>query len=388
MQTLAIAQHVHHLACPGLLGAAERFLFKRGDAPGFVARRRVFVNRLVVGDKVLFEVVHHGDGFLKRRFITAVAHQNTLRAEHLRYFGQHRGAAVGNHVVGETPQHRVGSDTGQAVRAAALQPKLQLAEFTRLASVMTHRLIQRVEMLKARLHFIVLVLANHKMHARRVESAQRVAKRVHLIVLTAQTNHQHRPGIRVTHHVLQHGAGIDVVVAKLRTAIGMAEEKYAVDVFGVVCFFKETVLDLPRDAVDAAHGRQDPEFVANAHFAACAAVDLHLAVAHLLAGVGRFGLIAILVQIAEIGAGIMGVNMFAWRDIRQRMAYRQAIFNDVLSLRDGQQRKLMPARHRLEQHDGDPVNDDDRAFGQIRQRYRNVILRMDPDVLHINLKGP
>ena len=234
-----------------------------------------------MGDEVLFEVVHHGDGLLKGLFVAAVAHQNTLRAEHFRHFGQHRRAAVGNHVIREAAQHRIGSNTGKAIRPAALKPKLQLAQLARLAPVVAHHLIKLVKLFNARFHFVILMLAHHKMHALRIELAQRVAEGVHLIVLAAQANHQHRARVRVTHHVLQHGAGVNVVVTELGTAVGVAEQMHAVSPFGVVGLFQEARLDLARNSVDAADGREDPQLVADPHVAAGATVDLHLTIRRL-----------------------------------------------------------------------------------------------------------
>ena len=98
-QPFTVAQHVHYLAGARFLGAAQGFLFQRGDPARLVTRRRVLINRLVMGDEVLFEIVDHGDGLLKGLFVAAVAHQNALCAEHLRHFGQHRGAAVGDDVI-------------------------------------------------------------------------------------------------------------------------------------------------------------------------------------------------------------------------------------------------------------------------------------------------
>ncbi len=274
-QALAVAQNVNHLARARFLGAAEGFLFQRGDPSRFVTRRRVLINRLIVGNEVLLEVVHHGDGFFKRLLVAAVAHQNTFRTEHLRHLGQHRRAAVGDHIVREAPQHRVGGDTGQAIRPSALQTKLQLAQLARLALVVAHHLIQLMKLFDARFHFVVLMLAHHKVHALRVKLTERLAEGVHLIVLAAQANHQHRARVRVAHHVLQHGSGVDVVVTQLGAAVGVAEQMHAVSPFGIVGLFQEARLDLTRNPVHAADGREDPQLVADPHVAVCAAVDLH-----------------------------------------------------------------------------------------------------------------
>ncbi|MOA62588.1 hypothetical protein D3C78_1880570 [compost metagenome] len=59
------------------------------------------------------------------------------------------------------------------------------------------------------------MLTHHKVHAVRVEISQRFAEGIDLVVLAAKANYQHRTRIGVAHHVLQHGAGVDVVVAEL-----------------------------------------------------------------------------------------------------------------------------------------------------------------------------
>ena len=99
LQALAVAQDIHHLAGTRFLSTAQRLIFQGGDPPGFVTRGRVFVNRLVVCDKVLLKVIDHGHQLVEGRFVTAVTHQQLFSTEHLRHFGQHGGAAVGDHIV-------------------------------------------------------------------------------------------------------------------------------------------------------------------------------------------------------------------------------------------------------------------------------------------------
>ena len=212
---------------------------------------------------------------------------------------------------------------------------------------MTHHLIQLVQLFNARFHFVVLVLTHHKVHALRIELAQRVAEGVDLIVFTAEANHQHRPRVRVTHHILQHSAGIDVVVAQLGTTVGMAEQMHAVGAFSIVGLFQETRLNLTRDPVHAADGREDPQFIADPHLPADAAVDLHLTIGRLSFFCLEVRLIAVLVQIAEIGAGIVGMNVFTRRNIRQRMTDGQTVLHHVLPFRDGDQGKLMSTSNGL-----------------------------------------
>ena len=244
-----------------------------------------------------------------------------------------------------------------------------------------------MQMRNPRFHFIVLVLANHKVHTLRVKLAQRFAKGIHLVVFTAKANHQYRPGVRVTNHILQHGASVDVVIPKLRAAIGVAEEMHAVDPFGVVGLFQEAILHLTGHGVDATYCRQDPQFITHANIAVGTTVDLDITIRRLRFRFLKVGLIAILIQIAQIGTRVMSMNMLARRDISQSMADRQAIFHDVLTLRNIAKREFMSTRDRLAQGYRLPVNGNFGSFSQIGERYRNVIQRMDLDVLHIN-PGP
>ena len=276
-----------------------------------------------------------------------MAHQNALCAEHLRHFGQHRGAAVGNHVIREAAQHRVSGNAGKPVRPAALQAKLQFAQLARLALVVTHHLVQLVQLFNARFHFVVLVLTHHKVHALRVKFAQRVAEGVDLIVLAAEADHQHRARVRVAHHVLQHGTSIDVVVTQLGASIGVTEQMHTVGAFSIISLFQETRLNLTRDPVHAADSREDPQLIADPHLAAGAAVNLYLTIGRLSFFWLEVRLIAVLVQIAEIGAGIVGMNVFTRRNIRQRMTDGQTVLHHVLPFRDGDQGKLMSTSNGL-----------------------------------------
>ena len=106
----------------------------------------------------------------------------------------------------------------------------------------------------------------------------------------------------------------------------MAEEEHAVSTFGVVGLFQKTVLDLPRDAVDTAHGWQDPQLITHPDIAVSATIDLHFTICRLR---GQIRLIAILIQIAQIRARIVGVNVNTCRNIRQCITNRQAIFDDI-----------------------------------------------------------
>ena len=121
----------------------------------------------------------------------------------------------------------------------------------------------------------------------------------------------------------------------------MAKQEYPVGAFGVVGFFQKTRLDLTRDPVHTADGRQDPQLIADPHFPAGAAIDLNVAICRLPNFGLKIRLIAVLVQIAEIGAGIVRVNVFTRRNVRQRMADGQTVFHHVFPFSNGDQGKFV-----------------------------------------------
>ena len=53
---------------------------------------------------------------------------------------------------------------------------------------------------------------------------------------------------------------------------------HPVSALGTIGLFQEARLDLTRNPVDAADGREDPQLVADPHLAAGAAVNLHLSI--------------------------------------------------------------------------------------------------------------
>ncbi|BDY97637.1 hypothetical protein MUTS15_62940 [Escherichia coli] len=69
-------------------------------------------------------------------------------------------------------------------------------------------------------------------------------------------------------------------------------------------------MDLPRDAVDTAHGWQDPQLITHPDITVSATIDLHFTICRLRRQILKIRLIAILIQIAQIRARIVGVNVF------------------------------------------------------------------------------
>ena len=151
----------------------------------------------------------------------------------------------------------------------------------------------------------------------------------------------------MAHHILQHGAGILMILTQLRTAKGMAKQKRAVGARRVVGLFQKALQNLTRDAVDAAYGRQDPQLVADPDVAIGAAIDLHLAIARLRRHLDKLRPVVVLVQIAQVGARVAGVDHLACGDRLRGVGDRQPILDHQLALGDGPQRELMAARHRL-----------------------------------------
>ena len=118
---LRIVQNIDDLRGSALLDTAAGLVLQRRNAALFVARRRVLVNRLVVGDEILLEFIYHANGFIKYIFVQAAGEENVFRAEHFRNLGQNRGAAESDQSVGEAADSRIRGDAGKSVRAAALE---------------------------------------------------------------------------------------------------------------------------------------------------------------------------------------------------------------------------------------------------------------------------
>ena len=109
---------------------------------------------------------------------------------------------------------------------------------------------------------------------------------------------------------------------------------HAVDTFGVIRLFQKTILHLACHRVDAANGRQDPQFVTHPYITVRAAVNLHVAIGRLSNFRLEIRVVAIRVQVAQIRARVVSVNMLTRRHVHQRMTDWQTVFNDVFTFRD------------------------------------------------------
>ena len=130
---VAVAYNVGYRRAAALLDAAAGLVLERRDSAFFVARRRVFVDGLVVADEVVLEAVEHVRGLVEDLAADAAAEQHSLRAEHLGHFGEHGAAAARDYHVAEYADGRVRRDAGEAVGAAALHAYDEAADGDGLA---------------------------------------------------------------------------------------------------------------------------------------------------------------------------------------------------------------------------------------------------------------
>ena len=156
----------------------------------------------MIGQKIILKAVDHRDEFIKRFPVSGPIHQQLFRPEHFRDFAEHDIRAVAGQKIGEPPQQRIGSDPGIAIGTAAFQTEGEFAEIAGFALIMAHDLINLLEQLHGAVNLIFNVLAVQAADALRIDLFQRVVKRFQLIVFTAQTKHEHAPGIGMGDDVL------------------------------------------------------------------------------------------------------------------------------------------------------------------------------------------
>ena len=109
--TFAIKQHILHKGFATLLRTTQRFFFQSRNTTGFVARRWIFVHRLIVAHKVILKVVDKENRFVEHIAVHATVHQNSFGTKHFRHFCQHRATALSNQEIGEYAQQRISCNT-------------------------------------------------------------------------------------------------------------------------------------------------------------------------------------------------------------------------------------------------------------------------------------
>ena len=254
------------------MDTAAGLVLQGGDAALLVAGGGVLVHRLMVAQEVILEAVEHVGRFIKGLAADAAAQQHALRAEHLRHLGEHRAAAPGDHHIAEGTHSGVGSDAGQAVGAAALHADDQVADGNglpvELAGVGGALLQQLTPSGKLVLH----LLTGEELHPVGIIGAKLLHKLVVLEVLAAQAQHQDGAGVGVAGQGGQQLAGLGMIGASLAAPIGVGEGIQAIN----AAAYQVLVVghQLLGHIVDAAHGGDDPDLIADRGPAVLAAVAL------------------------------------------------------------------------------------------------------------------
>ena len=328
---ITVADHVHDGGGAALLDAAAALVFQRGDTALFVARRGVIVDHLVVADEVILEAVDHVLSLDKNIMVDAAIHQEALGTEHLGYLGQHGGTAALAHHVGKAADGGVGGDAGQAVRAAALHAHHQIGHGDRLTLELPGIGSQLLEDIAGSGELVVHLLTGEELHTVVVVLAQLFHELIVLQVLAAQMQHQNGSSIGVAHQRSQQLAGLCMVVAGLAAAEGMGEGVQALDGAGDQILIVGN--DLLGDVVDAAHGGDDPDLIADGGTAVLAA-EAHKGL-RLDLGQGsqiRGGVVAVLYLTGQVGVHVVGVHPAAGSGICGGVADGKAVLDHVLTV--------------------------------------------------------
>ena len=108
MNGFAISENAFDRCAAGFLNTAKGFIFQCGNAAGFIAWRRIFIDGLMMIFELSFKIIDHCNRLVKQRFGFTAIHKSGFCAEHFRYFGEDCGAAFGNQYVGKCTNHRIG----------------------------------------------------------------------------------------------------------------------------------------------------------------------------------------------------------------------------------------------------------------------------------------
>ena len=377
---VAVADDVHDGGGAALLDAAAALVFQRGDAALLVARRGIVVDHLIVADEVLLEAVDHLLSLDEDIAVDAAVHQEALGAEHLRHFGQDGGAAPLAHHIGEAADGGVGSDAGQAIRAAALHADHQLTHGDGLTLELAGVSSQLLQDVAGGGELVVHVLAGQELHAVVVILAQLCEELLMGQVLAAQRQHQNGSGIGVADQSGQQLAGLRMVMTGLAAAEGVGEGVEALDGAG-----DEVLIvghHLLGDVVDTADGGDDPDLVADGGAAILAAeahegLGLHLGQRGQIGG----GVIAVFHLTGEVGVDIVGVHPGTRLGVGGGVADGEAVLDDVLAVLDGLDGHLVALRDVLQRGDGKAVHLDEGTLGNGMQSDNDVVDGADMDRL-------
>jgi len=199
-------------------------------------------------------------------------------------------------------------------------------------------------------------------------------------VLAAEGKHQNSGSIGVAHQRSQQFAGLCMVMAGLAAAEGVGEGVQALD--GASDQILVVGNDLLGDVVDAAHGGDDPDLVADGGAAVLAAeahegLRLHLG----QRGQIRGGVVAVLHLTGQVGVHVVGVHPGTRLGVSGGMADGEAVLDDVLTVLDGLDSHLVALGDVLQSGHGKAVHFHQRALGNGMQGNDHVVDGADMNCL-------
>ena len=308
-------------------------------------------------EEVFLEVVDEGDGLAEELLRPTAVHQDGFGSEHLRHLGEDAGSALRHKPIAELAYEGVGGDARETVAASALQAHAELCHRHILAFVLGSLPAEFAQLAKSFLHLVALYALRHEQaNALLVVVAQHGHEVFGLVVFASQREHQHTARIGVEHDVAQYLARVLVVVRELRAAVvvvpgmqGLAAQHAA-----FCAFFGQFLLHELDDAlghsVDASHRRHYPHLVSDAHFAVPSHVALEGKV--LLRNAKFFVHRVILVgeRARKVSLQVVLVHPLARLQVDGGVAYRIAIFQDVLAGGCVDEQNLMSGGHVLTEH--------------------------------------
>ena len=198
---------------------------------------------------------------------------------------------------------------------------------------------------------------NEELDALAVVVAEQFFELLRLVVLTSQAEHEHTAGIGMQGDVAQNLACVLVVAAQLRASVVVVPCIYRVYPFAVG-LGTEHGCQLFGNAVDTAHGWNDPYLVAGAYLAVVPHVALER---EFLVFDVQFlvdGAVSILQRAGKVGLQVVLVYPVAGLQVLPCVAYRVSVLDDVCTLRRVFDKYLMARRRILVYFDLSAVNID------------------------------
>ena len=215
---------------------------------------------------------------------------------------------------------------------------------------------------------------------------QKLAEDVRLVVLATQADDQHGSGIGMEHHVAQYLFGVLVVVTQLGATIVVRIGHDGIYTFAAR-FGTQGFGQLVGNAVHAAHGRDDPDFIAYAHVAVLAAVALEGQVPVGNVQVCLYRMVGVFQQAGQIGLYVVFVHPVALSAGFAGMPDGVSVFDDVFTFGQILQCEFMTGRDIFVQGNFLSVYI---YFFTCRQRcngYRYIVCRIDFQELCFHVTG-